>query len=1442
MINLEAGGYVLNPDTGVWSRPGYQSLAYSDGDDSESWLAQIIRQASDLSVLSRELSSHCHDWASLYHLGLARGNILRPFEHCLTGNILEIGAGCGAISRYLGECGGTVLSLEGSLRRAQIAASRTRDLDNVTVVAESFDHFNIDQRFDVITLIGVLEYASVFSTDNDAALRMLRRIHDLLTPDGKLFIAIENQLGLKYFAGAPEDHLAVPMHGIEGRYLKGQPETFGRQTLADLITKAGFNHSEFLSPTPDYKLPSAIITERGFSSRSFDVAAFAWQSVRKDPQLPLATFFNLERAWPVVVRNGLGMELANSFLVAVSRSSKPCVDPDVLAFHYNTGRKSIYCKESRFVDTPTGIEVRHTSLNGLAPYQPDAAFHFILSKVDTYVRGRILSQDFLNIASTANWTIDDFGQFIRRYVSYLKLLLAERKSNMALEHVSERLPGRFIDAMPQNVVITEGNGPALIDVEWEMAAGVELGHLLTRSLLLMIASATPFAVSTAHPSRKDFITQVLRAAGLHITDEQLQGYIEKEAQFQEFVTGQAADSFLDWAAEAPITQKMLPLTSKKHYARLYYSTDGEAFVEAQAASIEVLPGRQTLEFPFSAFKTSARHLRLDPVDTCLSFSLTHLQILDGQTPVWSWDDEVSSLVSDSGVIRVEQPQYPGLFLSTDEDPYLELPVDLSLFDDLSRLTLVAELELHTDEADNGNDHVQAMLQPLVELNEILARKKSELEGVIELMQVREKETQSALEQLQAEHRQAFDENGMALKRLETSFLRQQADKDTHVHHLNLRIMSLEGSFSWRLTAPLRRSVGAARRFERLSKRFPSIIRRGGGLKATTLKAVTIFRRHGMPGLWTRLRWFSGIDQFAPANSVSAVDTDRHDYAQWVERYDTLGHHGRWKITEHIRTWEHRPLISIIMPVFDPPMDLLREAIECIQNQLYTNWELCIADDASTDPQVLEYLRLVEDQDPRIKVVAREKNGHISAASNSAVAVATGEFITLMDNDDLISERALYWIARTIIEHPTAGVIYSDEDKIDRSGQRSTPYFKSDWNEFLFRSQNMISHLGAFRRELVEQVGGFREGFEGSQDYDLALRCIEMLDVSQIVHVPRVLYHWRIHAGSTALAGAEKPYAALAGVRALDEYLQRKGCVAKTELLPINMYRVHYQLPSQQPLVSLIIPTRNAQALVRQCINSVKALTTYHNYEIILIDNGSDDPEALEYFSQLGQEPNITIYRDDGPFNYSALNNRAVQRANGELVCLLNNDIEVITPGWLDELVSIALQPGVGAVGACLWYPDERLQHGGVIAGLLGVAGHAHRYLPRGEHGYFGRASLIQEFSIVTAACLVIRKQIYEQVSGLDEVNLKIAFNDVDFCLRVQEAGYVNVWTPFAEMYHYESATRGLEDTPEKKQRFNQEINYMQSRWPNLRRDYVYNPNLTLEHEDFGLAWPPRVED
>lgn len=663
----------------------------------------------------------------------------------------------------------------------------------------------------------------------------------------------------------------------------------------------------------------------------------------------------------------------------------------------------------------------------------------------------------------------------------------------------------------------------------------------------------------------------------------------------------------------------------------------------------------------------------------------------------------------------------------------------------------------------------------------------------------------------------------------------------HSHHLQVMLDSIINSESWKLTAPAR-LLGRRVRELRLAKLLKQALEQGGGVKGTAFKALRLYRNEGIGGL---KRGFDKVRSGAVHQPIGPTapgfeGVDRNDYVTWVQHFDTMNDAWRQKIRSAVDSWQHRPSFSVIMPVFNPEPEMLKAAIASVTGQLYPYWELCIADDASTDPAIRTILEDYAQRDSRIKVTFREQNGHISACSNSALALAEHEWVVLFDHDDLLTEHALFYMAEAIRENPQARLLYSDEDKINEEGQRHSPYFKPDWNRDLFYSHNMICHLGVYQRELIEQIGGFREGFEGSQDHDLALRFIELIEETQIHHVPRVLYHWRMHSGSTAASGEAKPYTVQAGIRAINEHFERMGVKGRVEATPFG-YRARYDLPDNPPLVSLVIPTRNGLQLVRMCIDSITKYTDYPNYEILLVDNNSDDPDALAYFAELNERDNIRVIRDEQPFNYSAINNDAVAKANGEVIALVNNDIEVIDGSWLTEMVSLALQPGVGAVGAKLLYPNDTLQHAGVVLGIGGVAGHSHKHFPKDSGGFMSRTMVIGGYSAVTAACLVIRKSIFDEVGGLDAENLKVAFNDVDFCLRVREAGYRNVWTPYAVLYHHESVSRGYEDTPEKQARFASEVNYMKMRWMDtLLNDPAYNPNLSLKHEDYSLAWGARL--
>lgn len=539
--SLSNAGYALDSESNVWSRLGYSGISYNDGDEVEKRISLIVRYTEDLTLLSGELRQHCKDWPTLYHFSGTRANILRPFHDLLKeSSVLEIGAGCGAITRYLGESGARVLALEGSFRRALIARSRTRDLENVTVLAEKLDRFETEQRFDVVTLIGVLEYANLFMPGENPPLAMLARVRSLLKPDGKLILAIENQLGLKYFAAAPEDHLGTPMYGIEGRYQKDQPQTFGREVLTDLLNQAGLTNSEFLAPFPDYKLPVSIISERGFSCREFDATTLAWQCVKRDPQLPAALSFSLELAWPSIIKNGLGLDLANSFLVVAGTSDSKAVDSSALAWHFTSERVREYCKETRFDYGENGtIQLRFRPLEDHFPLKGEG--RLLTMKIPEhmeYIRGKLLLQDIINIVSRDRWQSHTLGIIFKQYLEYV----VSFGNGISVADISSktRIPGEYFDYIPQNIIIACDGTWHVIDKEWVLNDELSVGWLLFRSLFQIFTAVTRFGrpddgfIHTPF----EFVHAVFESTGIHATEEELELYARLELNIQSEVTGQ----------------------------------------------------------------------------------------------------------------------------------------------------------------------------------------------------------------------------------------------------------------------------------------------------------------------------------------------------------------------------------------------------------------------------------------------------------------------------------------------------------------------------------------------------------------------------------------------------------------------------------------------------------------------------------------------------------------------------------------------------------------------------------------------------------------------------------------------------------------------------------------------------------------------------------------
>lgn len=538
--------------------------------------------------------------------------------------------------------------------------------------------------------------------------------------------------------------------------------------------------------------------------------------------------------------------------------------------------------------------------------------------------------------------------------------------------------------------------------------------------------------------------------------------------------------------------------------------------------------------------------------------------------------------------------------------------------------------------------------------------------------------------------------------------------------------------------------------------------------------------------------------------------------------------------KRIEKLEYKPVIGIIMPVYNTPCEYLEQAIESVIDQVYPYWELCIADDASTETHVIETLHYYSQKDNRIKVALREQNGNISEASSTALSLASGDFIALLDHDDLLSKDALFEVALLLNQHPNADMIYSDEDKVGDDGYHSEPYFKPDWCPDSFLSRMYTSHLGVYRRSVIEKIGGFRRGFEGSQDYDLVLRFTEQTKPQNIYHIPKVLYHWRIHPSSTAQSLDAKNYATEAGKKALQETLERRGEPGQVTDSPGGHYIVRYAIKSRDK-ISIIIPTRNLGSILDTCLTSIFHKSTYENYEVLVIDNGSDESETLKVFEKwLSKEPNrFRCVQYDIPFNYSKINNYAVNFVESPYLLFLNNDTEVITEDWLEAMLEQCQRPSVGVVGVMLLYPDRTIQHAGVIQ-VGQVAGHSHKYFHESEHGYFNQIQTVNNYSALTAACLMCKRSIFNDINGFNE-DFKVAFNDVDFCLRVKNLDLNNIYLPHVRLFHHESKTRGAENSNSKIKRFKSEISLFNTLWPDfINRDPCYSLNLSRDSENYDI--------
>ncbi|MBK9953216.1 MAG: glycosyltransferase [Candidatus Competibacteraceae bacterium] len=1092
-------------------------FGYSDGDTAENYLLDSIKKTKDLSLRGRALSRYIIDWPSMYHFSELRANLLRPFEPFIKKrHILEIGCGCGAMTRYMGEIGASVTALEGSLRRASIASARCRDLDNVSVFCDNAENFNNEELYDVVTLIGVLEYSRIFISGENPPLEMLRLARSLLKPEGTLIIAIENRFGLKYFAGAPEDHLGTPYSGISDHYQRNTAVTFGRRQLERLLEVAGLGKPAFLFPFPDYKLPNVIITETGLKhpNTSEIVGNLLVQQSLRAQGRPYVGAFSEQSAWYGIVEEGIVDSVANSFLILASTNNQlPPVLKDnlekVCAYIYSVNRRAEYAKETfieKTVDEKLVVHKRRLYPDGL--YE-QASLTQNLEK-EKYKHGQILFNSLPRLLSKDGWSVETIAKWAKPWIDYLFSRALSSAEIPIADHV---LPVELWDCTPFNFLIDKNGEADCFDLEWLPDSPPLLSHVVLRGLFHTFKRIDYFTKSDIDINEHavELSLQVAALFGLKFSQEKINKWLKSERDFIYMATG------LDSDMVSPKLQ-LSPFSLMDWFKRHRWSDLAVARLTAYAAKLD---------------------------------SAIDIHIL---------------LIVDSGI------------------------------------------------------------------NSALA--------------------------------------------------------DT------LDAFAAQSLRTWRLTV------------------------------------------------------------FSPAACPDPL-------------FETLPPLGWVNIAE---------------------IDLA-EAVNTVVANSDSNWFLL---------------------------------------GFSGLRVEPG-FSAL--------------VCAEVAHHPEWRFVYLDEDRIDSDGQFKDPLFKPNANLDLLRSTCYVGHACLIHRELWELMVGEELKSILSFNYAAALYCYEVFGEKAIGHIDEIFFHQLDSVVDNSDQFERK------GIDLIRQHLSRCNIAAEVDHgLVKGSFFVNY-LVSYQPLVSIIIPTKNHLDLLQPCIESLLGKTHYCKFEVIIVDNDSKDSMVFGYLNYLAEhDKRVKILRYTQEYNYSAINNFAAQQAKGEFLVLLNNDTVILQENWLDRLVAIGLRDDVGAVGCRLVYADQNIQHAGVVLGLNGIAEHIGIGLPMTELGYLDRAQVTQNFSAVTAACMLVRKELFFEVEGLDEKDFAILYNDIDLCLKIGERGFRIVWTPFVTLVHHGGSSLKSEyDANREKKNRNSRRAFIKKWFHRLGNDPAYNRHLSLRQREwvidneFDVSWHPNFE-
>lgn len=1305
---------------------------YSDG-DVEDDLLRVVQREQDLEKYLLKEDS----WPHLYHLSSIRENILEWYDFDPSGSLLEIGSGCGALSGLFCRKVDHVVAIELSKRRSMINATRNQKYNNLTIMLGNFEDIEIEEKFDYVTLIGVFEYSILYIDSDDPFGDMLKKAKSFLKPGGKLIIAIENKYGMKYFAGATEDHSGRVFDGLENYVEVERVRTFSRKGLEKMLKQAGFVKNDFYYPTPDYKLPNEIYSDKHLPSfGSIRNATVAYDRDRYE-------LIDERLFADAACEDDMFPELSNSFLVisevpatAEEKNQKKKVAPELVEpeteyVKYNCTRAPQYQISTRIYKDAYGRHVvekkalRREARNhirqldrnhwSLKQAGDERAINILYmgdgTAVFPFIKGKSLESKVNAALGKKEKLLKAVKEAVDRIYDYPSDWICPFEQTDAYKEVFGETGDCFIgkdalklanaDSTFANFVETEDGKLVCLDYEWIFEFPVPMDYLKYRTIYYY------FAANTYYIHRYIGEEEFLNEFGL--TKDIVAACKEMDEQFQQMVHGEDRKYIYTKNYE----KKVINLGKNLQGGENWFSS---IVKDIHTLNQEIGPHRR---------------------------DLVECEIVTRRRP------------EDASKENEEQPWKPVSEAFVKETP---------------------------------EEAVEKIKKEMSE--ELLKKIKEEVSE-----EVSKKIKEEELEEISKEILEEIVEEA------------EEETPEEVVEEVSPGVPKVERNIMSRLVD----------------------------------KAVRILKNEGPEIL---------IYKFM--KKVENNDT----YKKWIESNE--------KHQADAEKLEYNPMFSVVIPVYNVADNMLRECIDSILNQTYKNFEIVLVDDASTQESVREVLAEYDPKVPSAKkaknaknanitVIYRETNGHISRATNDGIAAAKGEFVALCDCDDLYEPNALYEIAKKLNENPEYDFIYSDEDKIDEEGgERRDPFFKPDWSPETFMSYMYTCHLAVYRKSLLDELGGIRIGFEGSQDYDLVLRLMEKTD--KIAHVPKLLYHWRMRKESTASSMTAKPYIMESTYKAKAEALERRGLKGDITLIPeISQYRVTYH-PQGNPLVSIVIPSKDNYEVLKMCVTSVFEKTEYRNFEIVLVDNGSTDEnkakieELIQEIKKKYGEDKFQYIYEKMEFNFSKMCNMGAAAARGELLLFLNDDIEVnedveknkntmvVARKWLSTLAGQAQVYYTGAVGCKLYYPDSiRLQHAGVVNYQIGP-GHCFYNMEDNLNFYYGRNLLDYNFSVVTGACLMVETKKFKEIGGFDET-FPVSYNDVDLCFRLVKQGYHNVLRNDVALIHHESVSRGLDEvSAEKEARRIREMERLYEKNPEFAggKDPCYNPNLSPNRGDFSF--------